>query len=608
MRRQGSEPPMVHQYIINGGSGGRGGAGQGTGGAGGAGMGPTLTYEIRAENFIMNNANHGVFPTAIYLLQNAVAMDALHNSAVSFPRAKFHTETQTELLDSIYQRATDTNPSHSIWWLYGPAGTGKSTVMRSLCQRLHDVGKLGGCFFFKRGHATCGNAKMLFATLAYQLTLCGQELRDLIARRVEADSSIFWRGMDVQLRTLILEPCKSLRDAPPLVLLIDGLDECEGHNVQQEILRLMGSAIADHSLSLRIIITSRPDPHIQEIFQEESFWGLADSIDIEDPNLAHIYPKGSDDDLARGRQDNYEPTLLGYRQVHHPVRSRSASKHQEHRASTALAPAPAPAVSPTFEYSTCKGRQRALCIGINYRGQSPELLGAVNDAKTMMSFLLRYRGYVARDIVLLTDDSINPRAQPTRANLLDAMRWLVNDARPHDSFCFYYSGLGGQTRKTDGQKNDGHNEAIYPLDCKSGGEIVDDDMHRIMVKPLPAGCRLTAIFDSRNCTPILDLPYVYSHRDRLQKVNERICAQKASSADVISWATSKDRGAQKEMIVEGATMGVMTHAFLKTIQANPHQSYKELLQNLLKILHPTHSQKPRLACSHPINTSLLFLV
>lgn len=55
-------------------------------------------------------------------------------------------------------------------------------------------------------------------------------------------------------------------------------------------------------------------------------------------------------------------------------------------------------------------------------------------------------------------------------------------------------------------------EVIYPVDFQSAGHIVDDvrpwsrlshlpshpfsqHMHDIMVRPLPPGCRLTAIFD-----------------------------------------------------------------------------------------------------------------
>lgn len=36
---------------------------------------------------------------------------------------------------------------------------------------------------------------------------------------------------------------------------------------------------------------------------------------------------------------------------------------------------------------------------------------------------------------------------------------------------------------------------IYPVDFETNGHIVDDLMHDIMVKPLPPGCRMTAIFD-----------------------------------------------------------------------------------------------------------------
>lgn len=32
---------------------------------------------------------------------------------------------------------------------------------------------------------------------------------------------------------------------------------------------------------------------------------------------------------------------------------------------------------------------------------------------------------------------------------------------------------------------------IYPLDFKRAGHITDDVMHDVLVKPLPAGCRLT---------------------------------------------------------------------------------------------------------------------
>jgi hypothetical protein len=44
-------------------------------------------------------------------------------------------------------------------------------------------------------------------------------------------------------------------------------------------------------------------------------------------------------------------------------------------------------------------------------------------------------------------------------------------------------------------------------------------MHRIMVRPLVAGVRLTAIFDSCHSGTALDLPYIYSTQGILKEPN-----------------------------------------------------------------------------------------
>jgi len=110
-------------------------------------------------------------------------------------------------------------------------------------------------------------------------------------------------------------------------------------------------------------------------------------------------------------------------------------------------------------------------------------------------------------------------SQPTKQNLLRAMHWLVKDARPNDSLFFHYSGHGGQTKDLDGDENDGYDEVIYPVDFRQTGHITDDEMHRIMVLPLQAGVRLTAIFDSCHSGTALDLPYIYSTQGILKEPN-----------------------------------------------------------------------------------------
>lgn len=77
-------------------------------------------------------------------------------------------------------------------------------------------------------------------------------------------------------------------------------------------------------------------------------------------------------------------------------------------------------------------------------------------------------------MVILTDDQRDPTCQPTRANIIRALHWLVADAQPNDSLFLHFSGHGGQTEDLDGDEEDGLDETIYPVDFKHAGMIVDD--------------------------------------------------------------------------------------------------------------------------------------
>ncbi|KAJ7827653.1 hypothetical protein B0H14DRAFT_1228225 [Mycena olivaceomarginata] len=229
---------------------------------------------------IIHNHRHG--ETGIHILHRAVALEALYDSADSFPQPKCHPETRTKLLDDLYRWATQNYPAQPLCWLHGPAGAGKSAVMQTLCEKLRSANRLGGTFFFKRGHATRGNSRALFVTLAYQLALSNnRELNPLISQIVEYDPSIVGRSIDAQLRQLIVEPCKSLEDSATPILLVDGLDECDTHNAQVEVLRLIGHVVHQHPNIVRIIIASRPEAHIRDCLEGCSFAGILHSVNVE---------------------------------------------------------------------------------------------------------------------------------------------------------------------------------------------------------------------------------------------------------------------------------------------------------------------------------------
>lgn len=307
----------------------------------------------------------------------------------------------------------------------------------------------------------------------------------------------------------------------------------------------------------------------------------------------------------------------------------------------------------TFQYSNCTGRRKALLIGINYFGQDGELRGCINDTKNVSAFLMERYGYKREDMVILTDDAESEVLQPTKANMIRAMQWLVADARPNDALFLHYSGHGGQTADEDGDEEDGADEVIYPVDYKRAGHIVDDEIHFHVVRPLQAGVRLTAIFDSCHSGSVMDLPYIYSTKGVLKEPNlakeaaegllgaissyargdlggvatsifglaksalgggggdaayRRTIDTRTSPADVILWSGSKDDQTSADATIASQATGAMSWAFITAMNQNGQQTYVQLLNSIRDILQTKYTQKPQLSCSHPLDTDLLFVM
>lgn len=130
------------------------------------------------------------------------------------------------------------------------------------------------------------------------------------------------------------------------------------------------------------------------------------------------------------------------------------------------------------------GRRKALFIGINYKGQQGELRGCLNDVKNIRTFLQSH--YKIDEEQVLTDD--NPASMPTRANILAGFKWLREGAQAGDSLILHYSGHGGSQKDQDGDEEDGMDETMCPVDYATSGVIVDDEVHDVLVRGLPAVC------------------------------------------------------------------------------------------------------------------------
>ncbi|KAF3922249.1 hypothetical protein ABW20_dc0102384 [Dactylellina cionopaga] len=178
-------------------------------------------------------------------------------------------DTRTEILGNIQKWIADPGVDiESIFWLCGMAGTGKSTISRSVARILRDKGQLGASFFFKRGNAYRGDPSRFFSTLAAELRLFMPQIGPDLSEAVGLDPNIARRALREQFEKLILGPLSRIDHLNiPLtnavtVIVIDALDECEGEDAVKLILELL-MKLQNLDLRIRIFITSRPETAIQ---------------------------------------------------------------------------------------------------------------------------------------------------------------------------------------------------------------------------------------------------------------------------------------------------------------------------------------------------------
>lgn len=199
-----------------------------------------------------------------------VAEEAHYNAYTGEEDQECLPETRTELLEEIKSWATDPD-RQPVFWLQGMAGTGKSTVSRTVARWLDNEGLLGGSFFFKKGGTDREDARRLFTTLTKQIMEKLPPLRQPIKEAIRTSRDIGSRNPQEQFNELLFKPLKSLnlglRTPLILVAVIDALDECQIPGDVAAFLSTLPKLNDLEEVHLRVFITSRPEPPVIKGFR-----------------------------------------------------------------------------------------------------------------------------------------------------------------------------------------------------------------------------------------------------------------------------------------------------------------------------------------------------
>ncbi|KAJ3813825.1 hypothetical protein F5876DRAFT_86830 [Lentinula aff. lateritia] len=187
----------------------------------------------------------------------------MYNSETQYPPARCHEGTREAVLSRLSQWIADPKQESQICWLYGGAGVGKSSVAQTVAERFAHEGKLAATFFFWRDDPARNSIRRLIPTLVFQLVNAIPRLRTAINAVVESNIMVLDAPLEEQFRELILQPFQSLdhsEENSPLLVILDGLDECIDGRSQERVLLSIARGLVSGGIPLILLVTSRPEP------------------------------------------------------------------------------------------------------------------------------------------------------------------------------------------------------------------------------------------------------------------------------------------------------------------------------------------------------------
>jgi hypothetical protein len=236
--------------------------------------------------------------------------------------------------------------------------------------------------------------------------------------------------------------------------------------------------------------------------------------------------------------------------------------------------------------------KNALLIGCNYNNTSYKLNGCINDVNNIKS-IINKTGF--NNINILTDETDK---KPNKSNILSELTKLLTNSNNNDLLFFLYSGHGSQVVDKNGDETDSRDEVILPLDFNV---ITDDELKTVIQTYLKPNVTLFALFDCCNSGTVLDLKYQYLDSLNYDNYTENNKATD-TPGNVIMISGCTDKQTSADAFINNISQGAMTWAFIESINSNPKLSWKQLIQNMRKLLtNSRYSQIPQLSTGQKFN-------
>jgi len=221
------------------------------------------------------------------LLRYHSALTAMMDSLERCHSPKCAENTRKSLIQRLEDWIDSDDEEASMTLLYGALGSGKTALAQTLSELYRKYGRLAGTMFFSRTSAPeRSDGNRLIPTLVLQILELFPESRKDLEKWINSNKEVFAKAPSNQMDNLFVATVSLSRQQLSAkikkrlskltgsttrgwLIVIDGLDECESHTIQEDLLRVIAKALPQLSFPFRFLITSRPADHIQRVFDRD---------------------------------------------------------------------------------------------------------------------------------------------------------------------------------------------------------------------------------------------------------------------------------------------------------------------------------------------------
>ncbi|KAF9439823.1 hypothetical protein P691DRAFT_830176 [Macrolepiota fuliginosa MF-IS2] len=226
-------------------------------------------------------------------------------------RLSCHPEMRLDMTHIIQSWMYNLARKYKILWLHRPAGVGKSAILQTIAETTLEaaISLLGATLFFSRPNSH-DDPKCVFITIAYRLAVRYPLYCQYVVRLLSIDPQVVEKSLVKQFEMFIVQPFGIRRllaeHHDTVLVLLDGLDECDGEDAQCEIILLIGRFVLQYPTSpliwlitspygqMRVLVHSDQGRHDVETYLQDNFSKIRKKHRQSIPSSLQQWPSESD--------------------------------------------------------------------------------------------------------------------------------------------------------------------------------------------------------------------------------------------------------------------------------------------------------------------------